>query len=353
MVRKLSLMLVLTLGLAPLAVQALGLGDIQLQSALNQKFDAEIRLMSVDKGQIDDIKVKMASDKAFERSGVDRTFLLTSLHFNPEINKDGEPVIKVTSKEPIREPFLNFLIEVNWPKGRLVREYTVLLDPPVTLERKPAPVQAPTVTQAAPAPDQAETMPAEQSSPVVETPYTAGAQEVTVKKNTSLWVIARKNRHPGVDHTRMMMSIYHANPNAFIKRNINMLKQGAILRIPSKEDALSIGLRAAQKEYKQQVEAWRAENEQAKQDMVPEAAAAPETEPEIKPEAAEAAPQEEPAAAEKPAAEMEQEAKSEQPAEAEAKSEQPAETEAKSEQPAETEAKSEQPAEAEAKSEQP
>ncbi len=352
MVRKLSLMLVLTLGLAPLAVQALGLGDIQLKSALNQKFNAEIKLSSVDKGQIDDIKVKMASDDAFERSGVDRTFLLTNLLFNPEINKDGEPVIKVTSKDPIREPFLNFLIEVNWPKGRLVREYTVLLDPPVTLERKPAPVQAPTVDQTAPAPDQAETMPAEQSTPMVETPYTGGAQEVTVKKNASLWVIARKNRHPGVDQTRMMMSIYHANPNAFIKKNINMLKQGAILRIPSKEDALSVGLRAAQEEYKQQVEAWRAENEQAKQESEPEPVAVPEAEPEIKPEsdevqpeAAEATPQEGAATAEEPTAEKEQEATSKEQT-AEAETGQPTETEAKSEPGTEAEAKSEKPAEA-------
>ncbi len=351
MVRKLSLMLVLTLGLAPLAVQALGLGDIQLQSALNQKFNAEIKLTSVEKGQIDDVKVKMASDDAFERSGVDRTFLLTSLHFKPEINKDGEPVIKVTSNDPIREPFLNFLIEVNWPKGRLVREYTVLLDPPVTLERKPAPVQAPAVTQTAPAPEQAETMPAEQSSPVVETPYTGGVQEVAVTKNSSLWVIARENRHPGVDQTRMMMSIYHANPNAFIKKNINMLKQGAILRIPSKEDALSIGLRAAQKEYKQQVEAWRAENEQAKQESEPEPVVAPEAEPEIKPESAdevqpetaEVAPQEGAANAEEPAADMEQEAKSKEATEAETG--QPTEAEAKTEQPAEAETKSEKPAE--------
>lgn len=355
MVRKLSLMLVLTLGLAPLAVQALGLGDIQLNSALNQKFNAEIKLTSVDKGQIEDVKVKMASDEAFARSGVDRTFLLTSLLFAPEIKDDGTSIIRVTSKEPIREPFLNFLIEVNWPKGRLVREYTVLMDPPVTLERKPAPIQAPAVTQTKSAPDQAMTMPAEQSAPVIDTPYTEGAPEVTVEKNSSLWVIARENRHSGVDQYRMMISIYHANPSAFIKKNINLLKQGAILRIPSKEDALSIGLRAAQREYKQQVEAWRAENEQAKQDSAP--APAPETAADIKqeaedvqPEAAEAIPQEESVTAEEPV--TDEEAKAAGPTEAEAT------TEAKAAGPTEaeatTEAKATEPTEAEAmEAEQP
>jgi pilus assembly protein FimV len=355
MVRKLSLMLVLTLGLVPLAVQALGLGDIQLNSALNQKFNAEIKLMSVGKGQIDDIKVAMASDNAFKRSGVDRTFLLTGLSFKPERKADGSPIIRVTSSEPIREPFLNFLIEVNWPKGRLIREYTVLLDPPVTLERKPAPIEAPAVTDTAEAP--ATIAPAEQPAPMVDSPYVSGTYEVTVKKNSSLWVIARKNKHSGVDQHRMMMSIYHENPSAFIRKNINRLKQGAILRIPSKEDALAIGLRAAQKEYKQHVEAWRAESEQAKQGSTPEPVA--ETATDIKPESeavqteeAETAQQEAPEAAEKPATEMEQEAKVEEQAE-EAKVEEPAEEakvegqaeEAKVEGQAE-EAKVEEPAEA-------
>ncbi len=283
MVRKLSLMIVLTLGLVPLVAQALGLGDIQLNSALNQKFNAEIRLMSVAKGEVDDIKVVMASDEAFKRSGVDRSFLLTKLSFKPEQKADGSAVIRVTSNEPIREPFLNFLIEVNWPKGRLVREYTVLLDPPVTLERKPAPIQAPAVTQKSvktpPAP--ANTMQAEKPTPMVDTPYAGGVEEVKVKKNSSLWVIARNHKHAGVDHNRMMMAIYHANPRAFIKNNINRLKQGAILRIPSKEDVLELGVSAAQKEYKKHVEDWRADTASKDQDSLPEPM--PDTIADVKP----------------------------------------------------------------------
>jgi pilus assembly protein FimV len=289
MVRKLSLMLVLTLGLVPLAAQALGLGNIRPISALNQKFNAEIKLTSVARGQIDDVRVSIASDAAFKRSGVDRTFLLSKLRFSPEQKADGTAIIRVTSNEPIREPFLNFLIEVNWPKGRLVREYTVLLDPPVTLERKPAPVQAPAVTKKSLSPPkpvaparpavQPEVRSAIQQAPSVHPAYTGPLDEVKVQKNASLWVIARKHRHPGVDQHRMMMAIYHANPQAFIKNNINRLKKGAILRIPNKGDILSLEKRGAQQAYKQHVEAWHADTEIVRPDPGPAPEVMPEPEP--------------------------------------------------------------------------
>jgi len=316
MVRKLSLMLVLTLGLVPFVAQALGLGDIKLNSALNQKFDAEIKLLSLAKGEIHDVKVIMASDKAFKRSGVDRTFLLTTLIFKTEQKADGSSVVRVTSKNPIREPFLNFLIEVNWPKGRLIREYTVLLDPPVTLKRKPAPIQAPKVTQklAAPVPAPAKAVPAIEQAPVSGTPVVGGVGEVEVQNNQSLWVIARNHQHQGVDHTRMMMAIYRANPQAFYKSNINRLKKGAILRIPEKEDVLELDARTAQSEYKQHVEEWQADRlgtkkgaepviaedaEQTEKDAKAEEKVAEEQESEAKPkeedkgQAAEAEPKEE------------------------------------------------------------
>ncbi len=280
MVRKLSLMLVLTLGLVPLVAQALGLGDIKLHSALNQKFNAEIELLSLGKGEIYDVKVGMASDEAFKRSGVDRTFLLTTLTFKPVLKDDGTPIVEVTSKEPIREPFLNFLIEVNWPKGRLIREYTVLLDPPVTLKRKPAPIQAPKITPEPPAPTQTEAAPTIEQAPISDTPYTGEVGEVKVQNNQSLWVIARNNQHQGVDHTRMMMAIYHANPQAFIKSNINRLKKGAILRIPEKEEVLALGAREAQREYQQHVLEWQADRLGLKKTAEPEIAEDAEQTPE-------------------------------------------------------------------------
>ena len=343
MVRKLSLMLVLTLGLVPFVAQALGLGDIKLNSALNQEFDAEIQLLSLAKGEIHDVKVTMASDKAFKRSGVDRTFLLTTLIFKTEQKADGTSVVRVISKNPIREPFLNFLIEVNWPKGRLIREYTVLLDPPVTLKRKPAPIQAPVVTQKPVAPVPAKAAPAIEQAPVSDTPIVGSVGEVKVQNNQSLWVIARKHQHQGVDHTRMMMAIYRANPQAFYKSNINRLKKGAILRIPEKNDVLELDVREAQREYKQHVEEWQADrlgtkksaepkitenSEQTSEDTKAEEKAAEEQKTEAEPK-------------EEKGQVAEEESKEEKQADAELKAEEEQKAEAEKKTPAAEEAKSE------------
>ncbi len=141
MVRKLSLAIAFVLGIAPFGAYALGLGDIHLKSALNQHFSGDINLLSVNADEIQDIKVGLAPRDDYQRAGIDRPYLLTKLRFKPTALEDGSFAIRITSLEPIREPFLNFLIEVNWPKGKLVREYTVLLDPPATLDRRPTPVK--------------------------------------------------------------------------------------------------------------------------------------------------------------------------------------------------------------------
>jgi len=136
MFRRVSLALAIAAALAPLNVQSLGLGEIQSKSYLNQTLDADIQLLSVDPDELDGIKVKLASVEEFKRAGIDRPFVLNSLRFKPVRLPNGKMVIRASSSDPIREPFLNFLVEVNWPKGRLLREYTVLLDPPVTLPRR-------------------------------------------------------------------------------------------------------------------------------------------------------------------------------------------------------------------------
>jgi pilus assembly protein FimV len=280
MVRKSSLVLALALSIAASSVQALGLGDIRLKSALNQTFNADIKLLSVEKGTLDDVRVMLASPEAFEQAGVERPYLLTKLRFKPERLADGSAIIRVTSREPIREPFLNFVIEVNWPKGRLLREYTVLLDPPVTLERKPAPVKAPVAAPepseppevveaeppvtaapvAPPAEPAAEVAPAKEPVAAVEEPVAAD-EYGPVQKGDSLWVISQRSQHQGVDLNQMMMAIYRANPSAFFNENINNLKAGQILRIPDREETLKISKSEARSQYSEHVAAWMAEKE--------------------------------------------------------------------------------------------
>jgi len=108
----------------------LGLGEIEVNSALNQRLNADIELLSATTEDAETIIVKLASRKEFSRAGLDRPYLLNDLRFKSEI-VDGVPHIKVSSGSPIREPFLNFLVEIDWPNGHMLREYTVLLDPPV------------------------------------------------------------------------------------------------------------------------------------------------------------------------------------------------------------------------------
>ena len=136
--RRLALVpIIASVLLFPSAAAALGLGEIEMQSALNQRLDAEIPLRGVVEGESDDITVAIASEEAFQQVGLKRTFALTKLRFEIKQRDDGAYYVHATSREPVAEPFLNFLVEVDWPGGNLLREYTVLLDPPVFVSEKP------------------------------------------------------------------------------------------------------------------------------------------------------------------------------------------------------------------------
>ena len=128
--RKLATAAAVSLALASGGAFGLGLGEIEMRSALNQPMDAEIRLTAVKPGELDGMIVQLASEQAFARAGLERSTVLTDLTFSID-NSGPVPFIRIASGRPVVEPFLNFLLEVDWPQGRMVREYTVLLDPPV------------------------------------------------------------------------------------------------------------------------------------------------------------------------------------------------------------------------------
>ncbi|MDJ0806984.1 MAG: FimV/HubP family polar landmark protein [Gammaproteobacteria bacterium] len=261
MIRKLSLAVAVAAALSPLGVSALGLGDIQTQSALNQRFKAEIDLLSVTRDELQDVRVGLASPEAFANAGVDRPFLLSDLRFTPSLTPDGRMVIAVNSQDPIREPFLNFLIEVNWPKGRLLREYTVLLDPPVTLDRRPAPIQA---ARVAALPSRQVTTAQTTNSAVLAGSYPVavsqpqgGREYGPVRTNDNLWQIAQSMRLQGETVEQVMMALQQYNPDAFIRNNVNGLKAGKILRIPEDADVTAMSHRDARREFLAQTREWR------------------------------------------------------------------------------------------------
>ncbi|MCG7875115.1 MAG: hypothetical protein JAY75_10250 [Candidatus Thiodiazotropha taylori] len=256
MIRKLSLAVAVATALSPVGALALGLGEIHPQSALNQAFKADIDLLSVSQEELQDVRVSLASREAFEKAGMERPYLLTGLKFAPMLTPAGKPVISISSSDAIREPFLNFLIEVNWPKGRLVREYTVLLDPPVTLKRAPQPVTAPTTTMTP-------TTQVSRSRPAVVTSSTSsegGAREYgPVQPNDNLWNIAKGMQRSDESVEQVMMALQRHNPSAFINNNVNNLKVGKILRLPEDSGVTSISKREARDEFLAQTRAWQAE----------------------------------------------------------------------------------------------
>ncbi|MES9925497.1 MAG: FimV/HubP family polar landmark protein [Candidatus Thiodiazotropha endolucinida] len=255
MIRKLSLAVAVATALSPIGALALGLGEIHPQSALNQAFKADIDLLSVSQEELQDVRVSLASREAFEKAGMERPYLLTGLKFAPMLTPAGKPVISISSSDAIREPFLNFLIEVNWPKGRLVREYTVLLDPPVTLKRAPQPVTSPTTTMTP-------TTQVSRSRPAMVTSSTSsegGAREYgPVQPNDNLWNIAKGMQRSDESVEQVMMALQRHNPSAFINNNVNNLKVGKILRLPEDSGVTSISKREARDEFLAQTRAWQA-----------------------------------------------------------------------------------------------
>lgn len=248
--------------LAPMGAAALGVGDIELHSALNQPLNAKIALITSHSESSSDIKVSLASPKAFNRAGIERYFYLSNIRFKPVIAADGSLSIKVTSHEIIREPFLNFLVEVNWPQGRALKEFTVLLDPPVTLR------EAEPVVQSSPVTHRTETKSASiRSATQRAVPSSARSGQSAVglgvskfgptKRNDTLWGIATQvNNDPSISQEQMMMSLYKKNPQSFYQENVNALKRGQRLKIPTREEILQLSKREARGQFSDHYKAW-------------------------------------------------------------------------------------------------
>ncbi|ERP95213.1 hypothetical protein Q666_00500 [Marinobacter sp. ES-1] len=240
-VRKLAVALALAGGLGSGMAQALGLGEIELQSWLNEPLDAEISLRQsagVDPG---DVFVNVAPEAAYQRVGLERNQFLSKLKFEVVTGSDGNLAINVSSREPVREPYLNFLLELTWPSGRLMREYAVLVDPPVYAEESGVreQVSAPLASATSAPARQTTTRSAEsvrrqaeaQRAPVRR--YQAETFGPTGPSDT-LWTIAQRMRPDGsVSMQQVMLAIQDLNPDAFIDGNINKLKRGQVLRAPT------------------------------------------------------------------------------------------------------------------------
>ncbi|MBU1285503.1 MAG: hypothetical protein KJ794_19035 [Gammaproteobacteria bacterium] len=262
-VRKLVLAIAAASALSSGMAHALGLGEVTLQSQLNQPLVAEIELVEGGDLSADELIPRLASPEAFNKAGVDRQFFLTDLKFTPVLKPNGKSVIRVTSNKPMREPYLNFLVEVLWPNGRLQREYTMLLDPPLYTAHSVTPVAVqPPATAAASAPLKqpsaarptvAATQPATTSTAAATS---LAGNEYKTTANDNLWDIANRARAGGSVH-QAMLAIQELNPQAFIDNNINRMKSGQVLRLPDAQQINSRTQSAAIAQVNQQTAAWR------------------------------------------------------------------------------------------------
>ena len=168
----------------------------------------------------------MASAKDFKVAGVDREYHLTSLQFQVDFSNPAQPSVRVTSPQPINEPYLDFLVELEWPSGKLLREYTLLLDLPNFVSEKVAPRQVSSATQST-RPSSAQTQPSRSRAPLP-----AAGEAYTVQGGNTLWSIAQQSRPSGYSINETINAIYQLNPAAFINNDINLLKKGAVIRLP-------------------------------------------------------------------------------------------------------------------------
>jgi len=244
---------------------ALGLGKIELHSSLNQPLDADIEILSLRDTALDEIAVKLASPEAYAKVGLERPFFLTQLKFTPDRKPGGKAYIHVSSEQAVKEPFVDFLVEINWPAGHLLREYTLLLDPPVFLGEEAPSVAAPVAGAQA-----AQPASAAPSSPLASRAPTAvagGAQPASgpagelsygpVNRADTLWSIARKLRPDSATVDQVMVALLKANPEAFYHHNVNYLKAGYILRISDPEAISSVDREAAARLVREQNVQWQ------------------------------------------------------------------------------------------------
>ena len=293
---------------------AVGFGGINVTSSLGQPLVAEIELVAVEKTDKSSLTARLASPEAFKGAGIDYPYALPKLKFQVETRANGEAYIKATSEQPVNEPFVSLLIELGWSSGRLLREYTFLLDPPGFVAEQPAavtvkpiepvvvaPVVAPApapqaepavpmiaepqaasaaapataVAQAAPAAVAEEAKPAEPAAAVEVPPAKEEAKEeapakpkaesshaaagsITVKRGDTLSKIANQTKAADVSLERMLVALYRANTEAFEGKNMNRLSTGKILRLPEAEELTKLQQPEAVAEVRVQVADWNA-----------------------------------------------------------------------------------------------
>ena len=282
--------------MAPFSAHAAGLGRLNVLSPLGQPLNAEIEIVALRPGEEETLVARIAPLDAFTAAGIEPTAMLNTMRFALE-RRGGQRILKVTTTAPVNDPFVEILIELQWGSGRLVREYTFLLDPPEYKARDQIAAAPPAPKPAAPAPEAAKPPPPVEAKPIEpmapaapviapapsapaeaaksrrlrppsrpknrprnppqnprrsrKDPATEPVKEAAkpaaepttqheVKKGDTVGAIARANLPPGITLNQMLIAIYRANQDAFIRENVNLVRAGRILNIPSAQELGSV-----------------------------------------------------------------------------------------------------------------
>lgn len=253
--------LAVCLALMPFAADAAGLGKMTVMSGLGEPLAAEIDI-SGSKDELSALTARIATADTYAEQGIDRTAALGGIRVELANKADGSPVLKLSTKQPVNDPFLDMLIQVDWPTGRLLREYTALLDPPGYGERASAAAGEQLPSAATPS--------KKNTSKRVSPPGTPGSplaapQEkpsntdtYVTKRGDTLRNVARNTQVDDVTLEQMLVGLFHANRSAFMDDNMNQLKVGQIIRVPSKAELQSVSPDEALKEVRVQTANWNA-----------------------------------------------------------------------------------------------
>ncbi|UXH80237.1 FimV/HubP family polar landmark protein [Roseateles amylovorans] len=257
---------VTALGLAAGSAWGLGLGKLTVQSALGETLRAEIDISSMTPDEASSLKLRVAPPESYRSTGLDYNAILTSTQVQLARRADGRPYLKLTSDRAVQEPFVDVILELSWSNGRLVREYTLLFDPPSNgnVARNNEGGASPVISAPAPSTSAQASSPSAASgsrstasasaspngsasrpranapAPAAAPAPATGASEYTVQPGDTLSRIASRTQPSGVSLDQMLVGLYRNNPDAFISNNMNRLKSGAVLQVPGSESLSSI-----------------------------------------------------------------------------------------------------------------
>lgn len=249
-----------------LQVQALGLGRVTVQSALGEPLRAEIDIPEINAEEAASLRASVASADAFRAAGLEYSAAVTNVQITLQRRPDGRSYLRLSSDRPVSEPFVDLILEARWASGRIVRDYTMLFDPPnLRPAAQPMPAPAPPMVSRPPAPTPAlppapaalpssppsppAVMPAPAARPIAPPPPapavtsrapSPSGQTVTVKAGDTAGKIAAQTKPANISLDQMLLALLRSNPDAFIGGNVNRLKAGAVLEVPSADQAEAV-----------------------------------------------------------------------------------------------------------------